>query len=325
MAQSVAIADFLTAVAGCVTPADGTQQAIVATSESLLYQISFQQEQGVSESIFARLDEGIIYGVAAYVTPDGVQHAVAATSEGNVYHIAGGSQEKQLLATFEGAIFSAVAGYAAPSDDTQFAVVALGDGSVHHIAFSGQGVIRQRQLDVFESSVISLAGYVNPADNAQYIFVAAGDGNLHSLKIAPDHLVSQHWLCHFAESYISMTSYITPADGLIHIIPATRDGKLYRVTLDPARVQEVFVEVHDGRVTFKPADTQDVAVGYIRFYELTSASMMSIAGYVTPADGLQHILVAASEGAIHHFFFPSWPASIHESAHEVIAQFQSMF
>lgn len=321
MAQPVSIPDFFTAIASTTPRSGEPQTALVASSEGLVYRLDFKANQEASQSTFANLDEGIIYGVGGYLTADGALHVVAATGEGNIYHV-GADGEKQRLGSFDGEIVAAISAYASPVDGHQYAVITTGDGSVYHIAFDGQQSTQQK-LHTFDNSVLSLSAHVT-ADNVQHILAACGDGNIHHISVTAGQASAPHWLCHFAESYISMTSYTTP-DGLLHIIPATRDVKLYHVTLASSRLHDAYVEVHDGRVSFEPADTSDVSVGFIRFYEMSDSSMMFITGHVTPEDGAQHILVASSEGAIHHISFPSWPAKMLDSNREVMAQFQSMY
>ena len=72
-----------------------------------------------------------------------------------------------------------------------------------------------------------------------------------------------------------------------HAIVATNDGQ----------VHEVFFNSSAGTHITQPALA-------------TLPGIVSIAGYVTPNDGLQHVIVATNDGQVHEVFFSS-SAGIH--------------
>ena len=322
MAQSIAIAEFVTAIAGYVMPGTGIQQALIATSDSNVHNLSLRGQQ-IAQDLFAQLDEGVLYGIAGYVTSDNVQHAIVATSENNVYHLSSAARARQLLAHLDDVMVTAVAGYAGAGG--QHAVIATSEGSVSRLSFQADGQATQQVLGQFESGVISISALVTPADNVEHILVAASDGYIHHFALSAGQEPVRSVLGFFEESFISLTGYVT-ADGLLHIIPGTRDGKLYHVVYDAHLGQEVHVDIRDGIHFHDAARTPGVSVDIlIRFYKLTESGMMFVAGYATPADDRQHVLVATSDGSVYHLSYEGRPQKIEEVSHEVIAQFNSMY
>ncbi|GAC1366040.1 MAG: hypothetical protein NVSMB44_28900 [Ktedonobacteraceae bacterium] len=328
MTQAISIAEFATALAGNVVPADQSQRFFVATSEGNIYAFTAPSSHTSSEytqEVFAHIDDALFNGAAAYTAAEGVQQVVAATMDGNVYHLAAKSHESRVLANFDGAMFSALCAYTAPGSGLQYAVVATSEGVVHHMTLQGKEVVQQ-QLGEFASGVITASGLVTPGDDTQHIFVAASDGYIHHFSIRPGQSAQQQVLAFFEESFISLTSYLTP-DGLLNIVPATRDGKLYHVVYDASKVQETHVDIRDGIEFHDASKTPGISVDILkRFYQVNESSMMFIAGYATHAtpagDATQHVLVASSDGAITQFSFQG--TAYNELKYAVVAHFQSM-
>jgi len=321
MAQAISIAEFATALASDVTPSNQAQRFFVATDQGNIHVFTSPSSTDYAQDLFAHIDDALFNGLAAYTATDGVQQVIAATMDGNVYHLAANSSEPRLLASFDGAMFSAISAYASPVNSLQYAVVATGEGVVYHLTLHGQEV-SQQMLGEFSSGVIGASGFVTPGDDMQHIFVAASDGYLHHFTIRAGEPAEKQVMAFFEESFISLTSYLTP-DGLLNLIPATRDGKLYHVVYDASKGQTVHVDIRDGIEFHDASKTPGVTVGILkRFYQVNESGMMFITGYATASDDTQHVLVASSDGDITHFTFQG--TAYKDLKYTVVAQFQSM-
>ena len=321
MAQAISIAEFVTALASDVTPSDQSQRFFVATSEGNIHTFTAHSSGQYEQEIFARIDDVLFNGAAAYTTTNDVQHVIAATMDGGIYHLAADNSEPRLLANFDGAMFSAISAYASPVSGLQYAVAATGEGLIHHLTIQG-GEILQQQLGEFSSGVIGAVGFVTPGDDTQHIFVAASDGYIHHFTIRPGQRAEQQVMAFFEESFISLTGYLT-SDGLLNIVPATRDGKLYHVIYDASKGQDAYIDIRDGIEFHDASKTPGVKVGILkRFYQVNESGMMFITGYATANDDTQHVLVASSDGAITHFSFQG--TAYNDLKYSVVAQFQSM-
>ncbi|GCE25646.1 hypothetical protein KDA_11300 [Dictyobacter alpinus] len=286
MVQSLISTEVATALTGYVTPQDQAQHVLVATEVGNIHEITLVGEQAQVEiQLLAHLDDAVINTLAGYVTDDGVQHAVMSTIDGNIYHISAGERQ-QIFHVDDGVMVVGLAAYAVSGTAGQHALVATSDDDIYYLSWqAGQEALSERVVHT-EASATSIAGYYSSADAQHHLLIAASDGNLYEYTFKAQQPAQQRVLDFFDEKFFGMTAYLLPGDHSGHVVVATRDGKLYHVSY--------------------PAQSTPVQVDALaRFYLVSKSDMMYFTSYAQ-ADGLQHIIIGSSDGAIHHF---SWRGS----------------
>ncbi|GLV57313.1 hypothetical protein KDH_41490 [Dictyobacter sp. S3.2.2.5] len=296
MVQSLAFNEVATAISGLVVENDQTQHVVIATGDANIYYITPQANEQLAFSVIGRLDGEVINALAVYASADGALHSVAATVDGNLYHFEG--EQKQFVHHFEDVMVTALAAYSS-ADNTYHVLAATSDDVVYHLNMQSEREATPEPVASLESNATSIAGYFTSKTATHHLLVAASDGHLYDYAFGNQQTAQRRSLGFFDERFFGMAAYQLPIDGSRHLIVATRDGKLYHVSY----------------LNEEASFQTDVLA---RFYLVSEGSMTFLTAYAQ-ADGLQHVVVASSDGSLHHFSFRGSPSQQHKLTSDALA------
>lgn len=236
-------------------------------------------------------------GLAGYHLPyDGRQRAIVAARSGSIVELSlapedhlSGSLVREFVSLPEEIV--SMAAYAVGADGSQQVIAALAGGDVLLIEFRpGAPAAAPIVLGSFSApdgaggtrgNVGFVAGYFTDYDGWHHAIVATLDNEVFEIYFDESGAPQQDLLQAFPETILGISAYATE-DHWQHVLVATDHGDgIYPVT-------EVFFDPDRG-----------LGVGEIMRFGLP---ITALAGYPTP-DGLQHLLVATSDGVIRAIHF----------------------